>query len=128
MIMLHDEGSMREEIRGYLNSHEWWMLIPLTRKSRGQVTFIEETFYADEANEDFVALMGGFGQKNGVGALYFAKKPRMSPAQLSDISDQDIPDARRDIIALIDGPEQADASATWLSTFEEWLGPIEGPL
>jgi hypothetical protein len=120
-LMLDDE--VREEMRAYLNSHEWWMLWPLSKSGNDAIGAIEARFYKDEANADLHLLMGPFG------FVFFAKKSRMSRAELSEMLKQPLRADGRDILGLLGTTDPDDVELAKMHAFHEWIGPdISGPL
>lgn len=83
--MLPTMAETRLLVRDRLRSREWWLFICGEARF---VQMVEGQFYAGAANTDFEAIImpriPGF-ENNGpmMVALFFAKKVRMAPAQLS---------------------------------------------
>jgi hypothetical protein len=120
-FMFDDE--VREEIRAYLNSHEWWMLWPLSESGNSAIGAIEARFYKDEASADLHLIIGPFGP------VFFAKKSRMRRAELSEMINHPIPADGRDILSLIGTTGPEDVHLARINAFHEWIGPgVSGSL
>tara|TARA_Y100000310_G_C20286153_1_gene624969 strand:- start:69 stop:470 length:402 start_codon:yes stop_codon:yes gene_type:complete len=126
---LHDEASIKETIRAYLQSHEWWMIMPGDRTDA--LAQIERSFYRGEANADFHILMGPYLPG---WSIAFAKKSRMTPSQLAKLAkiDKELL-ADRDILSLCSPDDQPRSDKMLranaeLQAFAAWLGPIDGPV
>lgn len=117
-MTLLDEDQIREKIRGYLDSREWWTIFPGQRME--VLVSIEQTFYADEKNGDFHLLVGGFVPSQ---AIAFAKKSHMNEAELEGILGHSIHE--RDIIVLGttgEGELSPGAYLTEIMALNDWLG------
>lgn len=68
---------LRTELRKYLASGEWWCILGVTPAGQVTARIVEEAFYDGDANADFCMILGGFPGVI-VGAIFFAKKTRMS--------------------------------------------------
>ena len=118
MVNLLDEDETRAKIHERLNSHEWWLLIPMDRMD--VLIDIEQSFYSGDANADFEVFMGS--QLPGFG-IALAKKCRMSPGMLA--GKLGIPDIslfhERDVIQF-GPPGRAEWDINQFLRFAEWLG------
>ena len=113
-MLLYSEEEAKDLLRGFLDSKEYWTFLAMDRLD--VLTDIEEAFYSGEANVDFHLTMGAYIPG---GAVAFAKKDRMSKAELEGILQFDILD--RDIMQFgTEGEMEQQISATLL--FAQWLG------
>lgn len=139
MVELHDEEGAKQKVRGYLDSHEWWMLIE--PDAGGWMTTLENRFYSGEANADFhLLLLPGVPELPLISALCFGKKTRCTPDQMSAfLCEQSseyaamvaagggAPDlTEQDILVLAHHPERwayiPAALASWLGYLKEQRG------
>jgi hypothetical protein len=79
-----DNTDIGQLIRDRMSSGEWWLLVPLDAESNEQIAVIEHRFYFGDANEDFDLMMLGKLSDCPVTGFYFAKKSRMSAAELAE--------------------------------------------
>ena len=126
-MLIHDEEGVRESLRVYIQSREWWMILPMDRTDA--LAQIERSFYEGEANGDFHLVAGPYLPG---GIIAFAKKSRMTPEQLSTfagISRETLAD--RDILSLCSQDDEPRSDKMLrahaeLQSFAAWLGPIDG--
>ena len=125
-MLLYDEEQVKEAIREYLNSHEWWTFF---QQEGDGIAQIEEKFYSGEANADFHLVFGpnipGF-------SVAFAKKSRMSAHELATFLEHSVEAIiERDVITLCGVEPTRENAMRYLAavkSFSAWLGPVEGPI
>jgi hypothetical protein len=120
-MMLFDEAETRTSIRGYLDSHEWWMFLALDGVGNSWVERIEEEFYTGDKGEngDFHLIIGPLP---GFSSIAFGKKERAAREGLETFMGNPIPEGL-DVLGMGDEHVFSSEYADRIESLNNWLFP-----